>query len=168
MSIFIFLWVLFESEIFLRVSLNRSTKYALSQKPGFLIVLQLIHRQNRNNSANYSWGIHQQKFGTKLYMISWWILWVGEFRNFYDSDFVKNYCLNLIYFYKALSVKCSKNEGGNLHMKDTSHLKIAWHSKRQKKKIGKRVRKTKNENNSITSITIFLLLLFYRKKNCTT
>ena len=49
-------------------------------------------------------------------------------------------------------------------MKDTSHLKIAWHSKRQKKKIGKRVRKTKNENNSITSITIFLLLLFYRKK----
>ena len=47
--------------------------------------------------------------------------------------------------------------------KDASHLKIACHSKREKKNIDKREGKMKNEKRSNNN-NIFLLLLFYIEK----
>ena len=47
--------------------------------------------------------------------------------------------------------------------KDTNHLKIAWHSKREKKSIEQRESKTKNEQ-SQTTTNIFLPLLFNVEK----
>ena len=47
--------------------------------------------------------------------------------------------------------------------KDGSHLKITWHSKRQKKNIENREGKTENEKKSNNNNS-FLLLLFYGEK----
>ena len=52
----------------------------------------------------------------------------------------------------------------NLLEKDASHLKISWHSKRQRKNIEKRERKTKNEKNSNNSYKYYFIFTFlYRK-----
>ena len=47
--------------------------------------------------------------------------------------------------------------------KDVSHLKIASHSKSQKRNIEKRERKTKNENSQATTITLFSFTFLCRK-----
>ena len=85
---------------------------------------------------------------------------VGGLTNFHKSFFVKKYYLNLNFF-QVLSLKTKKK---SLLKKDVSQLKIAWYSKRQRKSIEKRERKTKNENKSNNNNKYFLTLTFlYRK-----
>ena len=57
--------------------------------------------------------------------VSWWALWIEDPINFYKSFFVKNYNLNLNFFFKHSRV-LSLNEIKYLLKKDASHLKIAW------------------------------------------
>ena len=83
-----------------------------------------------------------------------------DLRNFHNSFFVENYDLNLNFFKccRVLSLKTKAN------ILDASHLKIAWHSKRQKKSSEKRERKMKNEIKSNSSSNYFLAFTFlYRK-----
>ena len=48
--------------------------------------------------------------------------------------------------------------------KFVSHIKIAWHSKRQKESIEKKEEKRKMRKSQTTVKKIFLLLLFYIEK----
>ena len=79
-------------------------------------------------------------------------------RNLQNSFFVKNYNLNLIFFFQVMKSALLKNE----RKKDARHPKIAWSNKGQGENIKKTERKTKNERT--TEIDIFLLLLFYVEK----
>ena len=49
-----------------------------------------------------------------------------------------------------------------LSLKNTIHLKFAWHSKRQKENIEKK-RKTKNEKSQTATIIVFTFTFFYWK-----
>ena len=93
--------------------------------------------------------------------VSWCTIWVGDTRNFHNSFFVKNYYLKLSFFQVLQSALLKKKKKKNLLRKDTSYLKIAWHSKRQKKNIEKGERKTKNEKQSNSNNKYFILLLFH-------
>ena len=92
--------------------------------------------------------------------VSWCTIWVGDTRNFHNSFFVKNYYLKLSFF-QVLQSALLKNKTKKNLTKDTSYLKIAWHSKRQKKNIEKGERKTKNEKQSNSNNKYFILLLFH-------
>ena len=104
--------------------------------------LTLIHNQSFKikvktikNFSTLSWDIYLENFATKFIKVSWWPLWVGHHRNFHNSSFVKNYYLNLNFFFKycrVLSLKQKKSL-----TEDASHLKIDWHSKSQQKKLKK-------------------------------
>ena len=99
----------------------------------------------------------------KLNKVSWWALWVGDPRNFHSSFFIKNYYLNLnfFFFFKYCRALLSLKTKRNLLKKDVSRLKIAWNIKRQNKNIKERERKTKNEkkpNNKKSYIFSFTFL----------
>ena len=61
---------------------------------------------------------------------------------------IKNYYLNFIFFIQVLQSAFLKNENKKYSQKDASHLKVACHSKRQKKNVEKTKRKAKNEKKS--------------------
>ena len=107
-------------------------KCALSQKP----VLPLIHNQNLKKSAHYSWDIFQEKLAVKCKVL-WLALWVGDPGNFDTSFFVKNYYLNLNFFQALQSTLLKNGEKKFAKMLDANHLKVAWHSEKQKKNIEK-------------------------------
>ena len=75
---------------------------------------------------------------------------------FITACLLRNYYLNLNFH--VLQSAPFKNK--NVLKKYAWHLKIVWHSKRQKKNIKKIGRKTKNEKKSINNTKYFLLLLF--------
>ena len=118
-------------------------------------ILNSQKTKNLKDTAHYFWDFYQEKLATKFNKILWWALWVGDPKNFHNSFFVKNYYFDLNAF-KVLQNEWKKN----LLKKDASHLKITWHSKRQKKNIDKKERKEKNEKNSNNSNIFFLFLLF--------
>ena len=76
-------------------------------------------------------------------------LWVSDPRTFHNSFFLKTIIQTLVFF-KYLGVISLYKIFKNLK-KYVSHQKIAWHSKRHKKKIWKRKRKTKNSNQNLFS-----------------
>ena len=96
--------------------------------------------------------------------VSWCTIWVGDTRNFHNSFFVKNYYLKLSFFQVLQSALLKNKTKKNLLTKDTSYLKIAWHSKRQKKNIEKGERKTKTEKKSNNSTKSFFNFTFSYKK----
>ena len=86
--------------------------------------------------------IQQEKLDTRFNKVSWWALWIGDPRNFHNVFFVKNFYLNLNFFQvlhgallKQTNKQTNKQANKQKSEKDASHLKIAWHSKRQKNKI---------------------------------
>ena len=95
--------------------------------------MPLVHNQNEKNWVHYSWDIYEEK-----------ALWVGDYRNFNNNFVVKTNHLNLKFFLKYCRV-LSLNTKNKIFKKDTIHVKIAWHSKREKKKIEKTERKRKNK-----------------------
>ena len=76
---------------------------------------------------------------------------------FITAILLKNYYWNLNFH--VLQSAPFKNK--NILKKYAWHLKIAWHSKRQKKNIEKIGRKRKNEKKLINNTKYFLLLHFY-------
>ena len=111
-------------------------------------------------SVHYSWDIYQEKLATKFNSVSLWAYWIGDSRNFHNRLFLKNYYLNLNFFEVLQSATLLKKEKKS-SQKDASHQKIAWISKRQKKNIKKRERKTKNEKKSNNKNIFFTFL--YKK-----
>ena len=69
-----------------------------------------------------------------------WTLWAGDPKNLHNSFFVKNFYLHLNFF-EVLQIALLKKEKKNFSKKDSSHLKIAWHSQIQKKSIEKKRKK---------------------------
>ena len=108
--------------------------------------------KNLKDTAHYFWDFYQEKLATKFNKILWWALWVGDPRNFHNSFFVKNHYFNLNAF-KVLQNEWKKN----LLKKDASHLKITWHSKRQKRK------KRKMKKTQTTAIFFFYFYFFVLK-----
>ena len=99
------------------------------------------------NSARYSWDIYQENFAKNF---RGWALSEQRFcEKFIWTWFCFKWC-------RVLSLKTTQ--------KRCKPTKICWHSKRQKKNIEKRERKTKYETRSATFF-FFLLLQFYAEKN---
>ena len=147
--------------------LNRSSKCANVSYHKNQVFLQftIYSRPKLKKSSTLFLG-HlpgKTKLATKFNKVSWLaLLCVGDARNFQNSFFVKKYCFNLIFF---PNTGCSSyKRERNLLKKDANHLKIAWHSKRQKKNIEKGERKTKTEKKSNNSTKSFFNFTFSYKK----
>ena len=125
--------------------------------------LQLIINQNEKSPTRYLWDIYQEKPATKFSKVSWWVLLFEDPRNFQNSFFVKNHYLNLLFFQVLQSALLTQRKK-NLLKEDTSYLKIGWHSKRQRKTIEKRDRKTKNEKKPNRNNKYFFTLALIFKK----
>ena len=93
------------------------------------------------------------------------VVFVLEVLQIFTKAFLlKNIIWTWIFFKYCRLATLLKNEKKNLLKKDVSQLKIAWYSKRQRKSIEKRERKTKNENKSNNNNKYFFTLTFlYRK-----
>ena len=89
--------------------LNRSTKCAnVCYHKNQVFLKFIINSQSKlKKLARCSWDIYQEKLTTKFNKVSWWARWVGDPRNFHNSCFVKNWCLNLNVFSRA--APCSLN-----------------------------------------------------------
>ena len=117
--------------------------------------------------AHYLWDIYQGKLAAKFSKFSWWTLWFADPRNFQNNFFVKSYYLNLIFFQVLQSALLNSNK--NLFEKDASFkiiqavkqaIKIAWHSKGQKKTLKKekeKKKKRKVRNSQATAIKVFYI-----------
>ena len=57
-----------------------------------------------------------------------------------------------------------KNETKKILKKGASHLKISWHSKREKKKIEKEKEKREMKKSETATINIFFLYILLEKK----
>ena len=90
--------------------------------------------QNEENSAYYCWDTYQEILAAKFKMLHGGLLELEILGIFTTVFLLKTIIWTWIFFNY-----CRKM----LWKKDTSHLKIAWHSKRQKKIIEKRERKIK-------------------------
>ena len=114
-----------------RVLLNRSTKYVVVRYRKNQTILESFTKKNS------LWNLKRLHGG---------LFEVEVLEIFTTTFFVQIVICTWIFFkyYRLLSLK-RKNI---FSKKDASHLKIAWHSKRQRKNIEKRERKTKNEKKS--------------------
>ena len=65
----------------------------------------------------------------------WCSIWVGDFRNFHNSFFIKNYYLNSTFFSSTAECYSPQSRKKNLLKNNTSHLTVVSHSNRQKKNI---------------------------------
>ena len=125
------------------------------RKKGLFIVLPLIHNQKlkkqhiileistKKNSLRNLTRFHGGPF---------------QLRNFATALLLKTVIWTWIFF-QVLQSALLKNEKKS-SQKDTNHLKIAWHSKRQKKTLKKEREKRKMRKKQLTTIC-FLLSLFY-------
>ena len=137
-------------------SLNRSSKYVNARYRK----LKTKTKIKTKNIQSTILGTFIKKNSPQNLSVSLWAYWIGDSRNFHNRLFLKNYYLNLNFFEVLQSATLLKKEKKS-SQKDASHQKIAWISKRQKKNIKKRERKTKNEKKSNNKNIFFTFL--YKK-----
>ena len=80
-----------------------------------------------------------EKHATRFNKVSWWAFWVGDPRNIHNRFLWKTITWTRISISSTAERSPWKRKKN--FFKVASHLKIAWHSKRQKKNIEKRERR---------------------------